>query len=84
MRPYDDYSEDFDNIEEFAYDKSRSLQRLVNDARREERQRNRFRSFAKDRHHPDDWDWDDDDDGDWDSINDDSDLDFSRDLDRYY
>ena len=82
MRPYDGYSDDFDNIEGFVYDRSRSLQRLVNDARREERHRNRFRSSAKDRHHLDNWDWDDDDD--WDSYLDDSSADLYEEPNGHY
>ena len=75
MRPYDGYSDDFDDIEGFAYDKSRSMQRLIDEARREERQRNRFRSSTKDRHHLDNWNWDDDDD---------NCIDYNEDLNRHY
>jgi len=86
MRPYDGYSDDFDDIEGFAYDRSRSRQRLVNEARREEqreeRHRNRHRSYAKDRHHLDNWDWDDDDD--WDTYLDDSSFEYSEDVNRHY
>lgn len=82
MRPYDGYSDDFDDIEGFAYDRSRSLHRLVNEARREERHRNRHRNYAKDRHHLDNWEWDDDDD--WDSYLDDSNNDILEELNVRY
>ena len=62
MRPYDGYSDDFDDFEGFAYGRSRSLQRLAKEARREERHRTRVRSSSKTRHQLDDWDWDDDND----------------------
>ena len=82
MRPYEGYDEDFDDIEEFAYDRSQALHRLVNDQRREERHRNRHRSFARDRRHRDSWDWEDDDD--WDTYLDDSSFDVKEVLNRQY
>ncbi len=82
MRPYNGYSDDFDDFEGFAYDGSRSSHRLVNEARHEKRHRNRFRSSAKDRRHLDNWDWDDDDD--WDSYLDDSSTDFYEELNGRY
>jgi hypothetical protein len=61
IRTYDDYLEDLDDAEGFAYDRSQSLHRLVKDARREERRRNRRRGLVLDRRDRDNWDWDDED-----------------------
>ncbi|MDJ0759391.1 MAG: hypothetical protein QNJ19_08325 [Woeseiaceae bacterium] len=77
MRPYDGNSDDFDDIEGLVYERSQTMHRLVNDARREERHRNRHRNYAKRRYHDNDWDWDDGDD--WDSYLDDVSAEFYRD-----
>jgi hypothetical protein len=82
MRPNNDHSDDFDDVGGFAYDRSQSLHRLVKEARREERHRNRHRGFSKDRHHRDNWDWEND--ADWDSYDDDSSYEFYEDLNSHY
>ena len=82
MRPYNDYYDEFDDVEEFAYRRSQALQKLLDGHRREERHSNRHRSFSKDRHHREAWDWEDDDD--WDSYLDDSSADFNNDLNSHY
>lgn len=82
MRPYNGYYEDFDDTEEFAYDRSQAFQKLLDECRREERHHNRHRSFSKDRHHRESWDWEDDDD--WDSYLDDSNTDTYEELNSYY
>ena len=81
MRPYDYYDEDFDDTEEFASKRTRALHKLVDDYRREERRRDRFRNLGK-RHHREAWEWDDDDD--YDSFVDDSGLGYNEDINRHY
>jgi hypothetical protein len=81
MRPDNDNFDDFDDVEGFAYDRSQSLHGLVKEARREERHRNRHRSFSKDRHHRDGGDWEDDD---WDSYDDGSTYEYYEDLNSHY
>ena len=82
MRPYNGYYKDFDDTEEFAYDRSQAFQKLLDDCRREERHRKRHRSSSKDRHHRESWDWDDDDD--WDSYLDDSNTDNYEELSSHH
>ena len=81
MRPYDGYYEDFDDLEEFAYNRSQALHKLIDDQRREERQRNRSRSFARD-HRREAWELDDD--VDWDSYVDDSCSGYFEDINGHY
>ena len=81
MRPYDDYDEDLDDIEEFARKRTRAFHKLVDDYRREERRRDRFRSLGK-RRHREAWEWDDDDD--YDSFVDDSIIGSYGDINRHY
>ena len=86
MRTFDDYFDDIDDFEGFAYDRSQSLHRLVKDARREERHRNRHRNrhrgFSRDRHHRDNWDWEND--ADWDSYVDETCGEYYEDLNSHY
>ena len=62
MRPDEEYFEDLDFIDEFAYGKSRALRKLLEEHRREERREAHQRSPRKKRHQPESWDWDDEDD----------------------
>ena len=64
MRPYTSYNDDPAGFDDFAFDRSQALGKLLRAHRREERIRheNRYRDFNKDRMHRNEWDWDDDDD----------------------
>ncbi len=82
MRPYTDYYEDPDEIEEFAYAKSQALQKLLEGLRREERHQTHHRGFQKKRYQREPWDADYNDD--WDSYLDDSSADvFDQLIGRY-
>ena len=65
MRPYTS-SHDYDSVglDDFAYDRTQALGKLLRAHRREERMRheNRNQDFIKGRVHHNEWDWDDDDD----------------------
>ena len=65
MRPYtSNYDDDSMAFDDFAYDRSQALGKLLRAHRREERTRheNRNHGFNKGRIHHNEWDWDDDDD----------------------
>ena len=63
MRPFTGYYDDPTGSDDFAYDRSQALGKLLRAHRREERIRHetRDRDFNKDRIHHKEWDWDDDD-----------------------
>jgi len=82
MRTFDDYFDDIDDFEGFAYDRSQSLHRLVKEARREERHRKRHRGYSKDGHHRANWDWKND--ADWDSYVDETCGEYYEDLNSHY
>ena len=66
MRPYDDYDDELDEIDVFAIERTRALQKLLDEHRREQR-RNRenhhLDHFTGKRSHIN-WSWEDEDD--WD------------------
>ena len=60
MRPHNDFFEDFNDIEEFAYDRTRALRRLRDEHHREDRagnQNHRRNQFKGRRNHVG-WNWD--------------------------
>jgi hypothetical protein len=66
MRPHNDYYDEFDDIDSFAFDRSWALQKLLDEHRREQRdsrESHRLDHFKGRRRHAD-WDWQDEDD--WD------------------
>jgi 16S rRNA C1402 (ribose-2'-O) methylase RsmI len=66
MRPYDDYDDELDEIDAFAGERTRALQKLLDEYRQEER-RNRANNHLghfKSRRHNVNWNWEDEDD--WD------------------
>jgi len=77
MCPYNDYYDDFDD---FASERTRARQKLLDDHRREERasRQTRHRNRFKGRRDHVDWDWSEDDD--WNS----RDLEYYEDLTRRY
>ncbi|RZV34130.1 MAG: hypothetical protein EX272_13375 [Chromatiales bacterium] len=64
MRPHNDLYEDFDDFEDFAFEKSRAFHKLLDDYRREEHRSHRDHRNSNLKHRWDqvDWDWDDEDD----------------------
>lgn len=82
MRSHNGYYEEFDDTEEFAYGRSRALQRLLDDCRREERYNKQQHGPDKYRYHRDSSDWEDDDD--WDSYLDDNNDDILEELNLHY
>ena len=64
MRPYSDYPEEHEGFDDFSFDRTQALGKLIRAHRREERIRheNQDRDFNKGRIHHNEWDWDDDDD----------------------
>ena len=66
MRPDTGYYDDPDGFEDFAYQRSQALGKLLRAHRREERIRheNRYHDLNKDSMHREQWDWDDDNDSD--------------------
>jgi len=66
MRPYDDYDDELDEVDAFAGERNRALQKLLDEYRQEERRKrenNHFGHFKGRRHHVN-WNWEDEDD--WD------------------
>ncbi|MDH3615602.1 MAG: hypothetical protein OEQ90_03935 [Gammaproteobacteria bacterium] len=63
MRPYDDYDDELDEVDAFAIKRTRALQKLLDEHRREER-RNRENHLDqfKSRRHQVNWNWEDEDD----------------------
>ena len=63
MRPYNDYYDELDDIDDFAFERSRAFQKLLDNYRREERDHHRNHDIDqfKSRRRPDNWDWDEDD-----------------------
>ena len=66
MRPYNDYYDELDDIDEFAFERSRAFQKMLDDYRREERNNhdNHHLDHFKGRRRHINWNWEDDDD--WD------------------
>ena len=66
MRPYNDYIDELDNIDDFDVERSRAFHKMLDDYRREERNSHddhHLDRFKGRRHHVN-WNWEDDDD--WD------------------
>jgi hypothetical protein len=66
MRPYEDYDGEFDEIDAFANERTRALQKLLDKHRREERRNreNHLFDHIKGRRSHVNWNWEDEDD--WD------------------
>ena len=66
MRPYNDYFDELDDIDDFAFERSQAFQKMLDNYRRVERNDHysRHLDHLKGRRKPVNWDWLDDDD--WD------------------
>jgi arginine utilization protein RocB len=66
MRPYNDSYEDFDDFNDFAFEKSQAMRKLLDEYRREDRDSRRDHRLSNLKYKRDrsDWDWEDFDD--WD------------------
>ena len=82
MRPHEEYFEDLDSIDDFAFGKSRALRKLLEGHRREERREAHHRGPRKKRYERESWDWEDDDD--YDSYVDDNYGQYHEDRNRGY
>ncbi len=66
MRPYNDYYDELDEIDDFSFERSQALRKLLDDYRRDERNghMNHHLTQFKGRRNHVNWNWEDEDD--WD------------------